>query len=212
MEWHQMERNFSSARIGRYRTARAGDRVLAAADYARNLRLAESMMPMLNVLEIGLRNAIHRRLTQLYRKEDWWREWSGRSDFARVLGSVNEAQSKLIARRERVTCDKVLAELTFGFWCSLFNASYQDELWKHLRLAFPACPRAERRRRTVSGALNQVRALRNRVFHHEPLLWLTPDLNEQHSKGVTVIAWVDPTLAAWLARHDRFPEMWSSQQ
>jgi len=52
-----MERIFSSARIERYRAARAGDRVLAAADYARKLRLAESMMPMLNVLEIKVRNA-----------------------------------------------------------------------------------------------------------------------------------------------------------
>lgn len=31
----------------------------------------------------------------------------------------------------------------------------------------------------MARALNQVRALRNRVFHHETLLWLTPDLDDQ---------------------------------
>lgn len=206
-----MERSFSFARIERYRVARAGDRVSAAADYALNLRLAESMMPMLNVLEIGLRNAVHARLTQLYRKEDWWRFWIGRPEFARLLGSVNEAESKLMVRRERVSPDKVVAELTFGFWCSLFNASYQEELWKHLRLAFPSCPRDQRRRKAISGALNQVRVLRNRVFHHEPLLWLTLDLDEQHRRGRKIIQWIDPDLAAWLARHDRFSELWSTR-
>jgi len=204
-----MERNFSSARIGRYKVAREGNRALAVADYARNLRLAESMMPMLNVLEVGLRNALHARLTHLYQRDDWWVEWSGRPEFARVLRSLDEAKSKLKGRRERVIPDKVLAELTFGFWCTLFNASFQGELWKELRLAFPACPREERRRRTICGALNQVRGLRNRVFHHEPLLWLTPSLTEQHGRGVMIIGWIDPALAIWLARHDRFPNVWS---
>jgi len=208
MDWHQMERNFSAARIGRYKVARGGDRVLAVSDYSRNLHLAESMMPMLNVLEVGLRNALYERLACSYRREDGWVEWSGRSEFARLSRSVEEAKSKLTTRRERVIPDKVLAELTFGFWCTLFNASYQGELWKELRLAFPACPRDERKRRTVCGALNQVRALRNRVFHHEPLLWMKPNLSEQHGKGVMVVGWIDPALAAWLARHDRFPDLW----
>lgn len=204
-----MERNFSHARIERYRSARNGDKVQAAEDYAHNLRLAESMMPMLNVLEIGLRNALHARLSTLYGKENWWVEWAGQAEFVNGLRSIDEAKNKLKVRRERVTFDKILAELTFGFWCALFNARHQDTLWKDLRLAFPSCPRDLRRRKTISRALNEVRALRNRVFHHEPLLWLTPNLADQHIRGVTVVGWLDPALRTWLDQHDRFPQTWS---
>lgn len=80
-------------------------------------------MRMLNALEIGLRNEVHSILTQLYRSEGWWREWTGRSEFARPLDAVNDAKIKLMLGRERVTSDKFVAELTLGFWCSLFTAT-----------------------------------------------------------------------------------------
>lgn len=208
MDWAKMEKHFSCARTGRYKKARQGNEVRAAADYSRNMLLAEAMMPMLNVLEIALRNALNGRLVQLYGREDWWVAWDGKPRFARLLKSIEDVKSKLAARKERVTPDKILAELTFGFWSSLFNAQLQAELWKSLRLAFPRCPKDQRKRHTVSAALNQVRDLRNRVFHHEPLLWLTPDLFEQHGRGVKVINWLDPQLGAWLRRHDRLAAIW----
>lgn len=205
-----MEKHFSRARIERYRRARDGDAALAAADYARNMLLAEAMVPMLNVLEIALRNALHTHLVHLYRREDWWEAWAGKPRFGRLLKTIDDVKAKLRGRNERVTPDKILAELTFGFWSSLFNAQYQDELWKTLRLAFPRCPKEQRKRNTVSAALNQVRDLRNRVFHHEPLLWLTPDLSDQHGRGVQVINWLDPQLGAWLQRHDRLVVTWQA--
>ena len=68
---------------------------------------------------------------------------------------------------------------------------------------------AERQRRHISSALNQIRDLRNRVFHHEPLLWLSPELLAQHQIGVMVINWVDPQLGSWLEGHDRLPAAWT---
>jgi len=209
MDWQQMQKYFSHARVDRYKSRRNGDLYLAAADYSRNIRLAEAMVPMLNVLEITLRNRMHARLTSAYGRDDWWVAWEGDATFSRALKSVDDARAKLISRREAVTADKVLAELTFGFWCSLFNAHYQDTLWKDLRLAFPRCPKDQRKRSTISRALNQIRDLRNRVFHHEPLLWLLPDLRHQHGVGVNIINWVDPQLGLWLQSHDRLPDIWN---
>lgn len=206
-----MEKHFSRARIERYRKARNGDAALAAADYSRNMLLAEAMVPMLNVLEIALRNALHTHLVQLYKREDWWEAWEGNSRFDKLRKNIEDVKLKLAGRREKSTPDKILAELTFGFWSSLFNSQYQDELWKALRLAFPRCPKDQRKRHTISASLNQVRDLRNRVFHHEPLLWLTPDLCDQHGRGVGVINWLDPQLGVWLQRHDRLAATWQSQ-
>lgn len=209
MNWNDLEKHFSPARLGRYRAARGGDATKAAADYSSNVLLSEAMVPMLNVLEIALRNGIHARLSKLYGRSDWWEAWVDDPAFSWQNKEVASAKTKLIRRHEPQTPDKVLAEMTFGFWSSLFNAQFQTILWKDLRLVFARCPKPQRKRNNISAALNQIRDLRNRVFHHEPLLWLTPTRLDQHTVGVTVINWVDPQLGQWLGNHDRLPATWA---
>ncbi|MGV8497810.1 hypothetical protein [Pseudomonas aeruginosa] len=209
MNWNDLEKHFSPARLGRYRAARGGDVARAAADYSSNVLLSEAMVPLLNVLEIALRNGIHARLSRLYGRTDWWESWVGDPAFSWQNKEVANAKAKLARRHEAQTPDKVLAELTFGFWSSLFNTQFQTALWKDLRLVFARCPKPQRQRHNISAALNQIRDLRNRVFHHEPLLWLTPTLLDQHAVGVTVINWIDPQLGKWLGNHDRLPTTWA---
>ncbi|MND15778.1 Abi-like protein [compost metagenome] len=210
MNWNDLEIHFSAARLGRYSAARDGDKTKAAADYSTNLLLSEAMVPMLNVLEIALRNGIHVRLSKLYGRRDWWEAWKDERGFNWQNKQVSSAKEKLRRHNEPQTVDKVLAELTFGFWSSLFNTQLQSVLWKDLRLVFARCPKQERQRQNISSALNQIRDLRNRVFHHEPLIWLTPELLEQHQVGVRVINWLDPQLSAWLERYDRLPAAWTA--
>ncbi|ENM3921757.1 Abi family protein [Vibrio cholerae] len=208
MNWNDLERLFSPARLGRYRAARAGNTAEAALDYTYNLQLSEAMMPMLNVLEIALRNGIHVRLSSLYGRKDWWEVWVADTNFNWQNKEISNAKAKLNRRHEPQTPDKIIAELTFGFWSSLFNTQFQHILWKDLRLVFTRCPKHQRKRHNISSALNQIRDLRNRVFHHEPLLWLTPTLIQQHAVGVMVINWLEPDLALWLNAHDRLPAKW----
>ncbi|WP_342754847.1 hypothetical protein AAGQ96_03365 [Pantoea sp. MBD-2R] len=212
MDWDDLEKHFSSARLGRYRAARSGEKDKAAIDYANNLHLAEAMVPLLNVLEIALRNGIHNRLSLLYQRADWWEAWTNEPAFIWQNKEIVIASTKLLRRHEQQTADKMIAELTFGFWSSLFNTRYQDMLWKDLRLVFAHCPKPQRQRRTISVALNRIRDLRNRIFHHEPLLWLTPLLPIQHATGVAVINWIDPCLNEWLTNHDRLPAVWADSQ
>lgn len=209
MDWIDLEKNFSPARLGRYRASCDGDEERAARAYVNNMRLAEAMMPMLGVLEIALRNGVHRRLSAVYRRSDWWSAWNSSAAFDWQCREVANASSKLMRRREAATPDKIIAELTFGFWSSLFNVQFQDLLWKELRLVFPRCPKPQRKRHTVSSALNQIRDLRNRVFHHEQLIWITPPLIDLHSMGMEVIGWIDPQLPAWIAPSDRLPATWA---
>lgn len=212
MDWSDLEKHFSPARLGRYRSACSGDEARAAKAYVDNMLLAEAMMPMLNVLEIALKNGISRRLTIFYNRADWWEAWSGDPMFDWQVREVASAKSKLLRRAESGTPDKVIAELAFGFWSSLFNVQFQSILWKELRLVFPRCPKPQRQRHTVSSALNQIRDLRNRVFHHEQLIWLTPPLLDLHAKGIEVVGWLDPKLPPWLAGFDRLPTAWKAIQ
>lgn len=212
MNWSSMEKHFSQPRLGRYLAVYAGDTAKAEVAYSQNLLLSEAMMPALNVLEIALRNGINRRLMALYKRPDWWDAWQGNSDFTWQCNEVSLAISKLARRKEPQTPDKIVAELTFGFWCSLFNAKFQLVLWQDLRLVFARCPKPERKRHNVSTLLNQVRDLRNRVMHHEPLLWLSPSLAHQHALARQAINWLDPQLVAWLSQHDRLPSVWAAWQ
>ncbi|MGL4861140.1 MAG: hypothetical protein ACRC5A_15690 [Enterobacteriaceae bacterium] len=211
MNWPELERHFSPARLGRYKKARSGDEHLAMIDYTLNLQLAEAMFPILNVLEIALRNGVHNRLCAVYHRQDWWAVWHSDTTLKWQLQQIHNVKEKLKKRAESQTTDKIVAELNFAFWVSLFNKRKQNQcidLWKELRLVFAHCPKAQRQRHHVASALNQIRKLRNRVFHHESLLWLSPDLIEQHKNCTAVLNWIDPKLAAWTHRYDRLPGIW----
>ncbi|RSZ59261.1 hypothetical protein HF313_02350 [Massilia atriviolacea] len=210
MKWTDLERHFSAARLGRYWALCPGDEAKAASVYVNNMLLAGAMTPMLSVLEIALRNGIHSRMSALYRRPDWWEVLAGNPAFARQTKEVNGAKERLQRRAESATSDKIVAELNFGFWSSLFNGSFATVVWKDLRLAFPHCPKPLRKRKAISSALNQMRDLRNRVFHHEPLLWLRPGLLDLHARGTEVIGWIDPQLARWLASYDPLPAAWAA--
>jgi hypothetical protein len=212
MNWTDLEKHFSAARLGRYRASCGGDEVRATAAYVNNMLLAEAMMPALKVLEISLKNGVHARLSALYNRTDWWESWAGNALFGWQCKQVASAKSKLTRNGENITPDKIVAELAFGFWSSLFNSHFQQILWKDLRLVFPRCPKNLRKRGNVSSALNQLRDLRNRVFHHEQLLWLSPSLLDLHTKGTEVIGWIDPKLAPWLSTYDRLPASWAAAQ
>jgi hypothetical protein len=76
MDWRDLEKHFSAARLGRYRASCNGDEARAAKAYVSNMLVAEAMMPMLSVLEIALKNGIHQRLATLYQRNDWWEAWA----------------------------------------------------------------------------------------------------------------------------------------
>lgn len=212
MPWNTLEPHFSSARLGRYKAHYDGDTERALTAYRSNIELAAALVPLLNVLEISLRNGIHRHLVIQYGRADWWVLWQGNPDFDWQCREISAAERKLIRRNESCSPEKIIAELQFGFWSSLFNAKCQDELWQQLRLVFTRCPKRDRRRKTISRELNKLRDLRNRAFHHEPLLWLHPPLPDQHQAGQRLLEWINPVLLNWLEPSDRFSHVWASNR
>ena len=75
-------------------------------------------------------------------------------------------------------------------------------------LVFPSMPQGIRKRRTISGRLNSIRRLRNRVFHYEPI-WHWKNLSKQHDEILETIAWINPHMADLVKITDRFPEIYS---
>ncbi|WP_374947140.1 hypothetical protein, partial [Agreia sp.] len=97
---------------------------------------------------------------------------------------------------------------TFGFWVRLFAPPY-DELWrKQLHKVFPYAS-GKFKRQNVSGPLEDLRNLRNRLAHHEPVHQL--DLTQLHGNILQLLSWMDPGLEALVSSHSRVPGLISKK-
>ena len=77
-----------------------------------------------------------------------------------------------------------------------------------LKPVFPHISRGLRTRGFVSKRLHDIRLLRNRIFHHEPI-WNKPNLNEQHGQILETIGWVNQDMRNFVQVLDRFPEIYT---
>ena len=203
MSWMTLETHLSSPRMGRYLKYCVGDTTRAVEAYTHNMRVSEAFIPTLHVMEVALRNGIHQRMSSHYGRDDWYEAWLGDPDFSEQLRYVQAAKRKLAQRQEVASADKVVAELNFGFWVSLFNRKVIQGTSKPLMLSFPWCPKSQRRPEPIRAKLNKIRNLRNRCFHHEPVVWMP--LHILHADAHEVIQWISPDLELWLASLDRLP-------
>ncbi|WP_116139666.1 hypothetical protein [Trinickia diaoshuihuensis] len=209
MNWNDFETVFSQARVGRYKSRYHGNEVQAMTAYLHNLRISESLTPFFSTVEIALRNSMHKQLGAYFGRIDWWETWAGNRAYRGQVDRIQAAYSKLLRRREPTTPDKVVAELTFGFWATLFNVEFQHTLWSPLRKAFPNCPKLQRQRKTVAALVNTLRDMRNRAFHHEPVLWLSPDVGTVYEDGLKLVSWIHGPVEAWLVNLTRVHTTWS---
>ncbi|MEX2607943.1 MAG: hypothetical protein WD708_11410 [Kiritimatiellia bacterium] len=70
---------------------------------------------------------------------------------------------------------RIVAEMTFGFWTAFFDKPHAATgIGFHLvKTAFPHLERSKRDLVSVKAGWEDVRQLRNRVFHHERIIhWI----------------------------------------
>jgi hypothetical protein len=195
---------FSAERMQRYLDAHQGNEAKAILHYRLNIEVSESFYPTLSVLEVALRNAIDKELRNKFQIDEWYSRFATTPGLANLIEDITSAQQKISRRNELITPSKIVAELTLGFWVRLFNREFELILWKDLRKAFPFMPKQHRQRGHISAPLNNVRTLRNRIFHNEPILWNFNRLQEIHSEILTVIGWINKDIPAWIQPFDRF--------
>ena len=188
--------------MGRYFSIHK-DEKRAILHYQSNIELAESFYSTLSTMEVALRNAISRELETMTGREDWYAIFPTTPGLNSLNRYITQATKQIVGRHETPTPSKIIAELTLGFWVSLFNAEYELILWKSLRRAFPYLPKCERKRKNVSAPLNSFRAFRNRVFHHEPICWNMERVTEIHDELYRVMGWINKDLPSWVQSMDR---------
>ncbi|HZZ65219.1 MAG TPA: hypothetical protein VFE17_06970 [Candidatus Baltobacteraceae bacterium] len=104
------------------------------------------------------------------------------------------------ARQGEALAGKVVAELKFVFWVSMFTRRHDATLWNgKLHIEFPNLPRtllALDARTLLYNQLNEVRIFRNRIAHHEPIF--ARDLDADYRRIRKLVAWRSHTAADWL--------------
>ena len=195
---------FSSQRLEKYINLYNGDVTKVAAHYKANIALSESLYTSLSVFEVTLRNALSKELERMMGRKDWYSVFPSNPALKSLTSEVTVAIRHISQRGEMVSPDKIIAELTFGFWVTLLNSEYELSLWKSLRLAFPHMPKKDRKRKNVSSPCNALRKLRNRVFHHESICWDLDYITDIHNRLVIVLGWINTDMPSWLDEVDHF--------
>lgn len=188
----------------RYFILYPNDESRAVKHYQSNIKLTEAFYTSLSVLEVALRNALSRELKTMTGRDDWYAIFANTPGLTNLNKYITQATKQIAGRHEQITTSKIIAELTLGFWVSLFNAEYERLLWKDLRRAFPYIPKKDRKRKNVSAPLNRFRAFRNRVFHNESICWNMKKVQEIHDELLLVLEWINMDLPEWLKEIDRF--------
>lgn len=195
---------FSVARLDTYGTGADTDfdKLLK---YAWNLKLCESLYVPLQNFEISLRNTIDVECQKGFKM----RNWTSRSLFEQPeIDAINEAKESLDKNRKGVSHDGIIAELKFSFWTSLFRKVYEFKMFRPaLSNVFKFAPKSLRLRHPIFIRLDEVRDLRNRVFHHEPV-WRI-NIKHKHDTILEMLSWIDPKIYSYTKWLDTFDEVYS---
>jgi hypothetical protein len=153
---------------------------------------------LISIFEIGLRNNINEQLIRQFDSVDWFED----HEFVKITSSfqvtrITEARSSILREKKEITSGRVVSELAFGFWTSLFDLKFEKSLWKNLRHAFPNCPKNQRQRKNVSSKLNGIRKLRNRIIHHESITWNIEAIENYRNELIEGINWLNKDLENW---------------
>ena len=202
-----VERIISKERLEPYLNYHKNDLSKAIAHYKSNILISESFYPLLAILEIGLRNSIDYQLTKRFNDKEWY----DNKEFVKIatrfqIDRISQAKTNIYSEKKEITPGRIISELSFGFWTSLFDTKFEMTLWKNLRLAFHNSPKNIRKRKTMSSKFNGIRKLRNRIFHHEAITWNLGVLNSYKDEIIQGIEWLNKDLLEWIVELNHVEE------
>lgn len=173
----KIKKSLSSSRLSTYEavvfngTALSTEQALKL--YAWNAQVSAAFFAPLHLCEVVIRNAVSEALEQKYGSN-----WPWNTSFEHSLPNPSQGYSPrkdlINARQGMATTGKVIPELKFVFWEKLLTKRFDDRLWTpYLFTVFPhydaslSVPHMRNRLRVL---LENVRGLRNRIAHHEPII------------------------------------------
>jgi hypothetical protein len=201
-----LETVLSRPRLDKYRMSATDTPRVVMGRYLWNLALCKALYPGLQFLEVAFRNRLHEALKTHFGAPAWFElPWLS----PREAQKVADAKAELRKRQSPLEPDRIVAELSFGFWTSLLSGTYDQVIWNQrtvVRQSLPHMPNHLRTRRRISERMHQLRLLRNRVFHYEPI-WHWRNLSQQYADLRQTLQWLEPELVHLLHMPHSFEEV-----
>lgn len=208
----EIERFLSISRLAKYyRNGETPEQGFSR--YQWNVQLAEALLPSLNYFEVGLRNGIDNAISTTY-----YKDWLLKLPPALKISADDERKIAEFAYEHQTEKgwaaghDDILAKLGFGFWAAFFQNRYDPVLWQRtdaLKTVFPNMQRSLRTSKYVAPKIKQIRKLRNRIAHHEPI-WHMADVQSIYQTISELVLAMSTAAAQELVKIDRFPAIYQA--
>lgn len=219
-DYATISKYISSARLLPYEEVCDHDTKRALKLYQVNLRLSAAFYPLLSLFEIILRNALNEELILHFNDANWLK--NQRSGFmshpsltyfdTRLGRQINndflkKSVQKIINNNAPgISQGKIIADLNFGFWTELFEGTHYKNLQGRPIQIFSNLP-AGMNRSHINHRLNKIRRFRNRISHHEPIvfgkdangrrIFSMKDVSEIYQDIEDIFTWLDLDFKAW---------------
>lgn len=191
----EIERWITEPRFRAFLEDVGGDPGKAMRLYDWNVRVSAAFLEALSYGEVVLRNAIDAQFRPLDHGE------AARSCWLTDPGLVNDRSlqraTEAIANIERMgkepTRARLVSNLSFGFWRTLFDRHYK-RLWvSNLHRGFPngTGDRAE-----VAQLMARLNPFRNRIAHHESIVHAR--IERRHADLIALVRLIDLDAGMWL--------------
>lgn len=162
-------------------------------EYRRNIKLCRDFYLELDFFEVTLRNAIDSALTSFVNGADWMTTLPLDQQ---TLYKITEVKNRLQKQNKQITHDRIISELTLGFWTTLFSKKYNQYKFQSylVKKVFVNCPKSQKSIQNIQVYVNEIRELRNRVCHYERICHY-PDIKERHERLLECTEWISPAVA-----------------
>lgn len=201
-ELHHLPNVLSAPRFATYLQTCQNDREDALQLYLWNLKVSAALMVPLHVVEVTLRNAVVEAIETVHGGT-----WPWSAGFLRSLPNPKRPhyspQSDLaLLGRKHPTSGKIIADLKFVFWERMLTKRHDERLWaQQFATIFSNAPTdrsMSELRQEVHTYVNEVRELRNRIAHHEPIF--SRDLRAVLGRMDTIVRWRNRETADWMEK------------
>ena len=189
--------------------------------YYANARLAQAFQPLISFFEVILRNQLHYAIAKHFGDVQWLiNQKNGfmsdpslthvvkktgktkTNDFLKK--EVEKSEKTLLVKRRNVTAGRVIAELNLGFWNSLYDTHHYALLLGVPCTIFRGLPTGYGRKE-VNAIIQDIRIMRNRVSHNEPLCFDNRQFDMTYVKQMYVLiydffTWINPNIIPTMAQ------------
>jgi hypothetical protein len=224
MEIANYEILFSRIRLEKYISACGKDVPKGIELYKYNIQLSQALYPIISILEVALRNCIDNQLTIYFNDKNWL--INNRKEFANHPALLHKnkqgiivpdnffnerlksVESKLRFRGIPISHNKLISELTFGFWVKFFDKKAIKIL--NGSPLFALKNRGSMKSADIHSHLNSIVLLRNRISHNEPICFdnngmlSLKTIRKYETNILQAIDWIDYDLGTWAKKLNFF--------